>query len=268
MLRDAFKTFKKLFPIVIIITILLTLAPKLNPNKNPEIAKKSMNIREKVENYGNIGNPEEYDKDQSILRYTPLVFVVGGIFFLGQRLIREKSGHDYDEYYRTFWKEEPFGGFHPEIEDDLGRVVGSDRNDSRGMLGYRSYGKDNEEQQKDLNFKKEAYDAGYDPYGNQQQQQNNQYNQQQQYDQQQSQGGQPYEPAFMQARHGKYPDQQYQGQQGQQYQGQQGQQYQGQQGQYIPQMYQDNSQPEQNYSQENDNYTNQGPNDKFRKSIF
>lgn len=246
MIRDMIKTILKLVPLALLITLLIMWIPKLNPGNNPEIADKSMNIREKVENYKNIGNPEEYDKDQSMLRFAPVVFVISGVYFIVQRVVREKTGHEYSEDYRSFWKEEPFGGFHPEIEDKWGRVAGSDRDDSRGMLGYRSYGKENKEQQKDLNYRKEAYDKGYNPY------QNDSFGNNQQINNQQPQQG------YNQNGYNQQPQQNY-NQQPQQEYNQQSQQDYNQQGY--------DQQPQQGYNYQNQNeYTN--PNDAFRKDIF
>ena len=143
---------------------------KFNESDYEELARYSSNTRRKVDEFADLGNPEKYDKDRSILRFTPIVFLGCGVYFVGQSLIRKWTGHDESEYYRSFWKEEPFGGFHPEITDGLGRTAGSDRDDGRGMLGYKTYGKDAKEKQQQMEYEQQ--------YQQQAQQQNQQYNKQ------------------------------------------------------------------------------------------
>lgn len=141
---------------------------KFNESDYEELATYSANTRRHVDKFAELGDPNKYDKDRSILRFTPIVFLGCGIYFVGQSLIRKWTGHDESEYYRSFWKEEPFGGFHPEITDGLGRTAGSDRDDGRGMLGYRSYGKDAKEKQQQMDYEQQ--------YQQQNQQPNDQYN--------------------------------------------------------------------------------------------
>lgn len=163
--------FKILF-IIIGLMIMLTMCKsmKFNESDYEELARYSSNTRRKVDEFADLGNPEKYDKDRSILRFTPIVFLGCGVYFVGQSLIRKWTGHDESEYYRSFWKEEPFGGFHPEITDGLGRTAGSDRDDGRGMLGYKTYGKDAKEKQQQMEYEQQ--------YQQQAQQQNQQYNNQ------------------------------------------------------------------------------------------
>ena len=143
---------------------------KFNESDYEELARYSSNTRRKVDEFADLGNPEKYDKDRSILRFTPIVFLGCGVYFVGQSLIRKWTGHDESEYYRSFWKEEPFGGFHPEITDGLGRTAGSDRDDGRGMLGYKTYGKDAKEKQQQMEYEQQ--------YQQQAQRQNQQSNNQ------------------------------------------------------------------------------------------
>lgn len=163
--------FKILF-IIIGLMVMLTMCKsmKFNESDYEELARYSSNTRRKVDEFADLGNPEKYDKDRSILRFTPIVFLGCGVYFVGQSLIRKWTGHDESEYYRSFWKEEPFGGFHPEITDGLGRTAGSDRDDGRGMLGYKTYGKDAKEKQQQMEYEQQ--------YQQQAQQQNQQYNNQ------------------------------------------------------------------------------------------
>ena len=163
--------FKILF-IIIGLMIMLTMCKsmKFNESDYEELARYSSNTRRKVDEFADLGNPEKYDKDRSILRFTPIVFLGCGVYFVGQSVIRKWTGHDESEYYRSFWKEEPFGGFHPEITDGLGRTAGSDRDDGRGMLGYKTYGKDAKEKQQQMEYEQQ--------YQQQAQQQNQQYNNQ------------------------------------------------------------------------------------------
>lgn len=163
--------FKILF-IIIGLMLMLTMCKsmKFNESDYEELARYSSDTRRKVDEFADLGNPEKYDKDRSILRFTPIVFLGCGVYFVGQSLIRKWTGHDESEYYRSFWKEEPFGGFHPEITDGLGRTAGSDRNDGRGMLGYRTYGKDAKEKQQQMEYEQQ--------YQQQTQQQNQQYSNQ------------------------------------------------------------------------------------------
>lgn len=163
--------FKILF-IIIGLMFMLTMCKsmKFNESDYEELARYSSNTRRKVDEFADLGNPEKYDKDRSILRFTPIVFLGCGIYFVGQSLIRKWTGHDESEYYRSFWKEEPFGGFHPEITDGLGRTAGSDRDDGRGMLGYKTYGKEAKEKQQQMEYEQQ--------YQQQAQQQNQQYDNQ------------------------------------------------------------------------------------------
>ena len=163
--------FKILF-IIIGLMLMLTMCKsiKFNESDYEELARYSSDTRRKVDEFADLGNPEKYDKDRSILRFTPIVFLGCGVYFVGQSLIRKWTGHDESEYYRSFWKEEPFGGFHPEITDGLGRTAGSDRDDGRGMLGYKTYGKDAKEKQQQMEYEQQ--------YQQQAQQQNQQYSNQ------------------------------------------------------------------------------------------
>lgn len=149
--------FKLIFIIVgIILMLTMCKSMKFNESDYEELARYSSETRQKVDKFAELGDPDKYDKDRSLLRFTPIVFLGCGIYFVGQSLIRKWTGHDESEYYRTFWKEEPFGGFHPEITDGLGRTVGSDRDDGRGMLGYRTYGKESEEKQQQMEYEQQA----------------------------------------------------------------------------------------------------------------
>lgn len=161
--------FKILF-IIVGLMLMLTMCKsmKFNESDYEELATYSANTRRHVDKFAELGDPNKYDKDRSILRFTPIVFLGCGIYFVGQSLIRKWTGHDESEYYRSFWKEEPFGGFHPEITDGLGRTAGSDRNDGRGMLGYRTYGKEAKEKQQQMEYEQQ--------YQQQNQQPNDQYN--------------------------------------------------------------------------------------------
>ena len=156
--------FKILF-IIIGLMVMLTMCKsmKFNESDYEELAKYSSNTRRKVDKFAELGDPEKYDKDRSILRFTPIVFLGCGVYFVGQSLIRKWTGHDESEYYRSFWKEEPFGGFHPEITDGLGRTAGSDRDDGRGMLGYKTYGKEAKEKQQQMDYEQQYQQQNQQP---------------------------------------------------------------------------------------------------------
>lgn len=102
-----------------------------------------MDMRSKIDDFSNLGNPEMYDKDRSLMGWlSQVIFVLGGIYFIGQDIIRRLRGKSYEDYYRPFWKDEPFG-LYPEFEDHLGNTIGTSR-EGRGMLGYKSYGEPEE----------------------------------------------------------------------------------------------------------------------------
>ena len=170
---------------VILIITLLAWGVKILFFKNPsEVAHNAGVVRRMINWVMNLGNPKEYDRQSSVIGFAPLVFVLGGIYFLVQRFVREKiQGKSYEDDYRSFWKEEPFGGFHPEVEDKLGRVAGSDNSyGGRGMLGNKTYGKEAKANQEVIQEQQQIQQQGQQQYQNDQNNfQQEQYNQPNQY---------------------------------------------------------------------------------------